>query len=215
MYLARQIDDILESKKDKLVGRNSYYYIIQVLNRSFHKIEPFTFRYETFKDFNQGDYSVSGYFDSEHGTKYIILNFSNNHKTFTICSQRWKEFKFTLSQVCQHESIHQHQWQHRDSSMYEVLPPEFRNAEEKTDINEERDYLSDFDEIDAYAHDIIMEIKHYYPKKCPYRVLKSMNHHKKIWSYNYYKKTFKGTEWNVIKNRLYKKAYKWIPYVTV
>lgn len=214
MYLAGLINDVLESKKDKLVGRSSYFYITSVLNRAFSRKEPFKFRYETFEDYSREDYSVSGMYDMDEDVKYVILNFPKSCKSFTLKPEKWKEFKFAVSQVCQHESIHQCQW-----SM--VSDPSLRERQkEKLDFrieqsDEDMDYLADPDEIDAYAHDIAMEIKFFYPRKDPYKVLQNINKHKKLWSYNYYKKTFKGENWDDIKHHLFKKTYKWIPYVNV
>lgn len=212
MYLAGLIDSVLESKKSKLVGRSSYFYICSVLNSAFRNKEPFKFKYELFSNYKKDDYSISGIYDMDEDIKYIILNFSKNCKSLTIDSDSWKDFKFSVSQVCQHESIHQCQWS-------KVIDPSLKVSSGKLDFRmeqdeDEKEYLSDPDEIDAYAHDIAMEIKFYYPKKDPYKVLSNLSKHKKVWSYNYYKKTFKGEEWNTIKCHLYKKIYKWFPYVT-
>lgn len=213
MYLAGLIDDILESKKSKLIGKSSYFHICDVLNRSFRKHEPFKFKFETYDEYSRNDYSISGLYDMEDDVRYVVLNFSKSCKTFNITEKHWKDFKFSISQVCQHETIHQCQWQLRDTTNLDTEPLEFRN---KTNTNEEEQlYLADPDEIDAYAHDIAMEIRFLYPKKDPYKVLSEINRHKKLWSYNYYKKTFRGGDWSIIRNRLLKKTYKWLPYVTV
>ena len=60
-----------------------------------------------------------------------------------------------------------------------------------------------------------MEIKFYYPKKDPYEVLRNISRYKKIWSYNYYKKTFKNDDWSEVKNSLLKKAFQWLPHTKV
>lgn len=214
MYLAGTINDVLESKKDKLIGRSTHFYICDVLNRAFRKVEPFKFTHETYPDYGREDFSVSGIYDQETDKKYVILNFANSCKTFTIKPEKWKEFKFAVSQVCQHEAIHQCQW-----SM--VADPSLRVTTDKLDFRQNQDadedmlYLADPDEIDAYSHDIAMEIMYCYPKKDPYVVLRDINKHRKLWSYNYYKRTFKNEDWSEIKHRLLKKTYKWIPYVHV
>lgn len=212
MYLASQIDQVLESKKSSLLGRSSYYHITSVLNRAFKKTNPFKFRYETYTDYGKEDFSISGLYDMEEDVKYIILNFAREQKSFTIDHMKWKEFKFAVSQVCQHESIHQLQWQHRESDG-EMCAIDFRNL--TGSITEEKEYLADIDEIDAYGHDIAMEIKYCYPKQDPYHVLKTINTRKKLWSYNYYKKIYKGDDWSDIRKRLLKKTFLWLPHVTV
>lgn len=213
MYLASQIDEILESKKDKLVGRSSYYYITGVLNRAFRKQVPIKFRFETYQDYGKEDYSVSGLYDMDADVRYVILNFPKSCKTFTVKENKWKEFKFSLSQVCQHESIHQCQWQHREGVEFDKEPLDFRDISGTK--SEEKEYLADVDEIDAYGHDIAMEIKFYYPNENPYAVLKNVHRKKKLWSYKYYKNTFKGDDWSDIRYRLLKKTYLWLPHVTV
>lgn len=213
MYLATLINNTLETKKGKLAGRPSYYYIVDVLNRAFRRKEPFKFRFELYEDYGRDDFSVSGLYDMDSDTKYVVLNFPKRYKTFTLDEGNWKDFKFAVSQVCQHEAIHQCQWQNREDNGAEKEPLEFRS--EDGTVEEIRDYLADPDEIDAYAHDIAMEIKYFYPKKDPYKVLHRLNTHKKVWSYFYYKRTFKGTDWSEIKNRLYKKTYLWLPYTIV
>ena len=141
---------------------------------------------------------------------YIVLNLSNKHRTFNTTQEAWPEIKFSISQVCQHEYIHKLQWQNREGIVVEK-PLEFRIN--KTSKYEEQEYLSDADEIDAYAHDIAMEIKHFYPLSNPYEVLKSINSKRKLPSFSYYKNTFKGCEWSDVKKRLLLKTYKWIPHV--
>lgn len=214
MYLAKTINDILESKKNKLIGRSSYFYICDVLTRAFRSVEPFKFKFETYREYDKEDYSVSGIFDAEKNVRYIVLNFPTSCKTFNLKPSKWKDFKFAISQVCQHEAIHQCQWLARGGDY--VLNQEkldFRNIEGT--IEEEQLYLADPDEIDAYGHDIAMEIKYFYPKKDPIVVLSNINRHRKLWSYVYYKKTFKNEDWSQIRNRLIKKTHRWLPYVTV
>ena len=212
MYLASVIDQILEDKKSKLIGRPSYFYITNTLNNSFKKTLPFKFRFETFDDYGPDDFSISGLYDMEEDKKYIILNFPSEKKYHRITKDNWKELKFSISQVCQHETIHQLQWQHRklDGEPCEL---DFRNL--SGSMSEEKEYLADIDEIDAYGHDIAMEIKFCYPKKDPYDILRTIDSRKKLWSYNYYKKVYKGDDWSNIKKRLLKKTYQWMPYVTV
>jgi hypothetical protein len=212
MYLSPVIDGVLESKKSKLLGRNTHYYVTSVLNRAFKTVEPFKFRYETYDDYGKDDYSVSGLYDMDTNIKYIILNLPRSCKYLTLDEKRWKEFKFAVSQVCQHESIHQCQWSFRHDSDPHKEPLEFRTKNDEP-VDEVQLYLSDPDEIEAYAHDIAMEIRFYYPKHNPYEVLQKVGKKKKIWSYDYYKKTFKGEDWSYIKKHLLKKTYRWLSQV--
>jgi hypothetical protein len=214
MFMADQINNVIESQKSKLLGGASYFYFASTLTRSFTKAKiPFKFKYETYDDYSREDFSVSGLYDMDTNIKYIMLNFSKYCKNYKIEPKRWEEFKFSISQVCQHETIHELQWQHRDGSIVDKAPLEFRSISSSND--EEKEYLADPDEIDAYGHDIAMEIKFYYPKQDPYDVLNKISSKRKLWSYNYYKKTFKGDDWSHIKSRLLKKTYQWIPHAKV
>ena len=55
MYLAPIIDSVLESKKDKLLGKPTYFYITDVLNRAFKKTEPFIFRFELYEEYAKNE----------------------------------------------------------------------------------------------------------------------------------------------------------------
>ena len=207
MFLAKEIDYALEKSKPKLFGTNSYKSITYTLNRSFGK-KDLKFRYETFDNFDEDDFSVSGLYDQNTDIRYIIFNFSSDVDKLTI--DNWRVFKFETSQAIQHESIHQLQWQHRDpgEDSYKL---EFRLMQDSDDDDPE--YLADVDEIDAYAHDIAMEIKFYYPNRDPYEVFRNINRCRKLASFSYYKKTFRNCDWLDIRKRLLTKTFRWIKYV--
>lgn len=209
MYLSQHIDDVLESKKHKLVGTSGYFNFITTLNRAFGE-KDLKFKYECFNDIEKDLYSISGLYDMSKDTRYVILNFSRDSFDFTLDLECWDSFKFFISQVIQHETIHQNQWIQREE-VVEPIECDFK-AMMSTNKEEEMDYLSEPDEIDAYAHDIAMEIKFFYPKKDPYVVLKNINNLRKIPSFGVYKKTFKGYDWSLIRKHLLLKTYKWIPY---
>ena len=208
MYLAPALDEKLESRKYRLLGAPYYETIVRVLRRAVGE-KDLKVRYELFDDFDENEYSVSGLFDMHENSRYVIFNFSKHSNNLWIDSKRWKEFKFLVSQAIQHETIHQYQWQNRDAGD-EPVKLDFRNLVGASE--EDREYLSDPDEIDAYGHDIAMEIKFYYPKKNPYQILANLDRTKKISSYLYYKNTFKGCDWSNIRKKLLLKTYKWIPH---
>lgn len=208
MYLANEIDYALEKSRDKLLGANTYKSICYTLNRAFAK-KDLKFRFETFDNFYKNDFSVSGLYDQHENTRYIIYNFSSNHDSLHL--EDWKTFKFDTSQAIQHESIHQLQWQHRDPGE-DSQKLEFRLMQTAND-DEDPEYLADVDEIDAYAHDIAMEIKFYYPNRDPYEVFRNINRCRKLASFSYYKKTFRNCDWLDIRKRLLTKTFRWIKYV--
>ena len=211
MYLAPIIDSVLESKKDKLLGKPTYFYITDVLNRAFKKTEPFIFRFELYEEYAKNEYSVTGLFDMLAGDRHVVLNLSKSVKTFSITPENWSRFKFQISQTCQHETIHRDQWAHRSTPANLDMTLDFRNI--TGTITDNRLYLADIDEIDAYGHDIAMEIVFGYPGKDPYHILKTIDIRRKVDSYIYYKKTFGDENWDTIKNRLLKKVFLWLPLI--
>lgn len=208
MYLSEKIDVALEEKKHKYVGINGYYKITYNLNRSLGT-NDLKFKHEVFSDLEKDTYSISGLYDMSKDTRYVILNFSDKSFDLDLPEESWDEFKFYLSQVIQHETIHKDQWQYR-SRDEDPIKLDFRNL--NGTVDEERSYLSDLDEIDAYGHDIAMEIKYCYPKKNPYDVLRNIGRTRKLSSYNYYRRIFRGCDWSTIKHKLLSKTYKWMPY---
>lgn len=210
MYLAPKINEALENNKHKFLGSNSYRCIVRRLGMSFEFPKDLKFRVETFSDIESNDFTVAGLYDMTTDKKYIILNLSEFTDYLYLDKTTFPLFKFFISQAIQHETIHQLQWQHRDE-INDPVKLDFRNF--AGTLDEEREYLSDIDEIDAYAHDIAMELKEFYPNKNPYEQLKKINRLKKLPSYSYYTSTFKNCNWQKVKNRLLFKTYKWIPHV--
>lgn len=211
MHYGREIDSILSSRKDKLIGLNTPFYITSVLDRAFKKTEiPISFKLERYEDYGLTEFSIGGVFDSTDNRCYVVLNFPK-YKKFNLSERVWKDFKFTISQTCQHELIHLKQNSYREDTDDEELV-DFRKLVQGD--GDDRDYLAEIDEIDAYAHDIAMEILMYYPFSDPYHILRTINDRSRLYAYSYYCKTFKDDDWSDIRKLLLKKVYKWLPHVT-
>ena len=208
MYLKKEIDPILKNSSHKFVGNLTYLSFIRRLSTAFKDLK---FKYVTYDSFEKDDYSFSGLYDWDKNIKYIILNLSSEEKSIYLTLDDYPYFEFNLSQAIQHETIHQDQWQNRPDGIHQMDSFDFK--EKNASKREHMKYLSDEDEIDAYGHDIAMEIKYFYPTRNPYSVLKDINRTRKLYSYNYYKKTFRGVSWNNIKKKLFLKTFKWIEYV--
>lgn len=209
MFLAPEINQYIDNAKSNIIGNKPYHLITKALRDSFVD-KDLKFKFEVFDDIDKDVFTVSGLYDMHTDTRYVCFNFSKNSKSISINRNNWNEFKFLTSQTIQHETIHKYQWQYRDVN-FESEKVDFRNMDTKVD-NEERMYLSDVDELDAYGHDIAMEIRHYYPSKNPYEVLNRISKTRKIPSYGYYCRTFKGCEWERVRKKLIQRAYKWIKY---
>lgn len=206
MYLTTDIDNLLEDNKFRFMNESITYKAMQRrLNKLFKKQHNVEFKIEKYDDFENDAISFSGIYDMFEEKTYIILNVSDH--TDNIKVHKWEYFKFLLSQCIQHEKIHECQWSFR--SCDEPCEKQWRESD-KRDINDERLYLSERDELEAYGHDIALEIKYFYPNSDPMYVLSNINNYKRITSWNYYKKTFKGVNWLSLKKILLKKAFYWI-----
>ena len=210
MYLSKDIDRRFANNRLKYNGFVSYRALSTRLRNTFSGVDNLKFKIVRTEDLDVNEFSVGGLYDQKTNLKYIILNVSKYSDEMIFDIYLWKDFTFLVSQTIQHETIHQDQFKFRELCEEEITI-DFRF----TSLNtvEDRYYLSDNDEIDAYAHDIAMEIKHFYPLSNPYDVLRSIGSKRKLPSFSYYKNTFKGCEWSDIKKRLLLKTYKWIPHV--
>jgi hypothetical protein len=208
VYLSETIDSLIDINKDKLIRRQWYSDLLCTLKNIFKNLKDTNFVIEKFDDFDQYMYSFSGFYDMHEDKKFIVLNLSRKHKKFEMNNKMFKDFKFLLSQVIQHESIHQTQWSFRPE-FKDPVTVDFRDNGMGMSKKEERIYLSDMDEIDAYGHDIALEIKHYYPRTDPLKILRYPLRYNKLTSFFIYNRAFKGVDWRDIKKRLIRKAYKW------
>ena len=162
------------------------------------------------------DFCCGGMYDWSKKRQPIDINlhFNERNRCYNFTEKNWRNFRFLVSQVVQHELIHKSQYSHRQEFedggaclYYDIT------AGEKSD-KEHMDYLAELDEIDAYAHDIAMEIAEYYPQSNPYTVLRNINSKRKLWSWRFYKEAFKDSpDWSDVHHRLLKKTFKWIPHV--
>lgn len=163
------------------------------------------------------DMSIGGSYDDSKQRRSIELDlyFAPRQRKYTWHEYNRQATMFLLRQVLQHELIHQYQMNSRPDDAKGQALYYAVTSRDKTK-QEEIDYLSELDEIDAYAHDIAMEIRYHYPDEDPYAVLKNINRRRYLVSWKIYAKAFKGCrDWDVVKHRLLAKIYGWIPYVIV
>lgn len=83
--------------------------------------------------------------------------YTDHYDTFKFTDQVWDKFKFRLIQIAMHELIHFMQFDRRHDEWSGYVLPYKKVAHQKN--NEERKYLSEFDEIQAYAHCILLDFK--------------------------------------------------------
>ena len=157
-------------------------------------------------------YNFSGYYDTERRKNAIVLNvhFTPSRNTFKFTRPNYNGFVFMLSQVIQHEFIHQSQFAFRPEQAERKVKVYHSDKISKQRLNQ-IEYLREWCEIEAYAHDIAMEINQYYGNTNPSTVIKHIDKHKKLYSYMLYKRAFKGTDWTRLKKSLLRKIWRWIP----
>ena len=190
MYLERKIVTALE--KTAFSGEMDHGQIVEECRRV---LKRFGVRVElSYSDkLNEYEFAVSGYYDSSRVRLPILLrlHFSLDHgSVFKWTQARRKDFVFKVSQVLQHELIHKHQAQYRDGLLG----------------YSDDDYLTNKDEIGAYAHDIMLELKQ---NNNGWNILRHISQYN-IPSYKIYSHSFGQQDWHKVKNRLLKQVFKWM-----
>lgn len=99
---------------------------------------------------------VGGEYDPEN-RQCIIQIYTLNYDNFEFTTESWARFKFKLIQVLMHEIIHFMQFDRRCDEWSNYVVPYKKVGTLK--IDNERRYLSEFDEIQAYAHCVWLDYK--------------------------------------------------------
>lgn len=220
MYLASKIHKELRNHfpADDIIGLELPY---GVITRRLNKVlRPLGARIRVKRDrelkVKRGSikqpYNFSGYFDTEKKKNAIVLNvhFTPTRNTFKFTRHNYNGFIFMLSQIVQHEFIHESQFAFRPEQAERKVKVFHSDKLSKKRLSE-IEYLREWCEIEAYAHDIAMEINHYYSHLRPSTVIKHIDQHNKLYSYRFYKRAFKGTDWTRLKKSLLRKIWRWIP----
>jgi len=160
---------------------------------------------------------VSGYFLPGKRSTSVTVTFHMPAKTKNVVFSvgETNRFLFFLSQVLQHELIHKNQWEQSNKG------GEIRTVKVNHSARLSRKrvasiaYMSDIEEVESYAHDIVMEIMYHYPKENPYDVIKTIDKRRCLYSYSLFKRAFKGTDWTTLKKILLRKIYRWVPYTEI
>lgn len=165
---------------------------------------------------NRVHYVFSGYYDTEKTKNAIVMTIHRplRRKKFKFTKRNYQEFIFLFSQITQHEFIHESQFAFRPEQAERKVRVYHSDKISKERLNQ-IEYLREWCEIEAYAHDIAMEIKQYYGEKNPSTILKNIDCFSKLPSYIIYKRAFKGTDWERLKRSLLIKIWRWIPSAQV
>lgn len=105
--------------------------------------------------------AIGGEYDAE--TRQVILQiYTTKYSTFEFTQDSWDKFKYKFFQVLMHELIHFMQYDRRADEWSNYVVPYKKIGHAKKD--KERRYLSEFDEIQAYAHCVLLDFKCFKPK---------------------------------------------------
>lgn len=74
--------------------------------------------------------------------------------------KEWSKRRFYFWSYLMHEMIHRHQDVYRSNGSFARV---YRPWAEKQDMQDEQTYLGDYDEIEAHAHDVALEMRIWYP----------------------------------------------------
>ena len=119
----------------------------------------------------------------------IVKIHTDYFDTFKFTDTTWNKFKYKFLQVIMHEMIHFMQYDRRDDEWSNYIVPYKKVGHAAKDA--ERRYLSEFDEIQAYAHCIYLDYKVYRPN-VPVEALlsRSKKSRRDSKTFNYILKTF-------------------------
>jgi len=131
--------------------------------------------------------SIAGEYDIEKRQCCLII-YTDYFNTFPFTENGWRNFKFRLITCLQHEIIHYMQYDRRDDQWSHYVVP-YKKAHNKRK-NDERQYLSEFDEIQAYAHCILMDFKSRRPNMDIETLLNRCKTHRDSRTLTYFLKTF-------------------------
>ena len=202
-----KIEKIILKNKELLIGKHSHDTLKSIIENNFRKYRVRVNIVPSFDDIGLNLMGFGGSYDDESDMIDLdIFVTDTEDNIISIPESFWGEFKFKLMQLLAHEIIHRNQFIARDGISDSK---KYRVHKNPTD---DQKYLSDADEIDAYSHDIALEILNFYKKSEKTDIFSSFYKKSKLESLSIYKKTFENTNWTKIYRKLVKKSYKWVDY---
>lgn len=125
--------------------------------------------------------------------------------------QSWRRFRFGYWGFLMHELLHRHQIDRRPSQDARSYRPEAAVQS----IREEQEYLGDYDEIEAHAHDVAIEMMLLSPHASFTKALDVMRQQPPHYAttYNVYMQTFAGSPNHAATKVFSKKIKSWFALV--
>ncbi len=99
---------------------------------------------------------ISGIYEPDTRQSTLIIH-TSSFNSFPFTNTTWSRFKYRLIQTLMHELVHFMQYDRRSDEWSNYVVPYKKVGIAKKDA--ERRYLSEFDEIQAYAHCVYIDFK--------------------------------------------------------
>jgi hypothetical protein len=138
----------------------------------------------------------------------VIQIHTHYYNDFNFTDVSWKRFKYKVIQVHMHELIHFMQFDRRYDEWSNYVVPYKKVGHAKVD--KERKYLSEFDEIQAYAHCVLLDYKVFKPDYTTEQLIKRATKHRDSKTLHYFLKTFNyDYKNNVAVHKIIQQIIKW------
>lgn len=138
----------------------------------------------------------------------IILIYTKDFDNFEFTEESWSRFKYKFLQTLMHEFIHFMQYDRRYEEPSNCYYP-YRRANSRAK-NEERKYHSNFDEVQAYAHCIYLDLRNAKPNKDIHDLLISCKKRSSSHTLSMILRTFDyETRGNHVFDKLYREIVRW------
>jgi len=131
--------------------------------------------------------AIGGEYNTE-GRQITLQIYTQKYSIFPFTDKSWAGFKFRLIQTLMHEIIHFMQYDRRGDEWSNYVVPYKKVGIAKKD--EQRAYLSEFDEIQAYAHCVYLDFKMRRPNVDIDILLNRYTHKRDSSTLHYFLKTF-------------------------
>jgi hypothetical protein len=162
--------DLLKRVKTQMVGQALYADEIQAIFQE--ELDPLGVEVTTHPygdDIGANQITANGYFDETELEMEdplieavlvdieLVLILNNEDRPITINNKDWKFLEHQVTQTLEHEMIHREQAKKRIGANYMPIYNQHMDEEQKRIV-----YLSDPDEIDAYANDVALDLLLHY-----------------------------------------------------
>lgn len=125
-----------------------------------------------------GEWTPKEFRTKEHRDQDVIIHWlvHPTARRITFTPNKWAFWSFTYWVYVMHELVHRHQAPTRNKSISERVYRPAAKETENAPLHDEQKYLGSYDEIEAHAHDIALELLAIYPN-LPFReAMRNMRH---------------------------------------